>query len=131
MCRKKMQMSCSIFAKILLVLVMIHKICAKRLSFLHHPCYLPSPSHHQLYRQRIITPHNVHHINNNINISYKSIHTPISTSQQSSIESSKDTPIWHMQRDGADDWLDDVLIERFSKEACNDEQQQHAACTSI
>jgi len=29
-----------------------------------------------------------------------------------------------MQRDGADDWLDDVLIERFSKEACNDEQQQ-------
>ena len=108
------------------LVVMIHKICAKRLAFLH-PCYLPSHIH-QLYRQRIIKPHNVHHMNRNSNISYKSIHTIIYTSQQSSIES-KDTPIWpliwHMQRDGSDDWLDDVLIERSSKDTttCNDEQQ--------
>jgi len=102
---------------------MIHKLCAKRLAFLH-PCNLPSHNHqHELYRQRIITPHNVH-ISRNINVSYKSIHTVISTSQQSSIESSKDTPTWHMQRDAADDWLDDVLIERSSKEdKCNGEQQ--------
>ena len=103
---------------------MIHKICAKRLAFLH-PCYLPSHHHHQLYRQRIIKPHNVHHRNRNSNVSYKSIHTIIYTSEQSSIES-KDTVVeWHMQRDSSDDWLDDVLIEQSSKDTttCNDEQQ--------
>ena len=102
---------------------MIHKICAKRLAFLH-PCYLPSHHHHQLYRQRKITPYNVHHININSNVSYKSIHSTISsTSHDSSIES-KDTPIWHMQRDMSDDWLDDVLIER---DTCNDNDQQYSS----